>query len=113
LKSDSFLVSPPLGLLCTCIPQLVANLTTNQSCSTASLFVKELFHQRIDKVTNRRYGPISPINSRSNPAYWLSVQNLGVIFGIAISERAINVFIFIYKIIFCNMYFTQWSGTIP
>lgn len=86
LKTEALFLSPAVGLLVSCAPQLVANLRRFPPHYNSFALANELFYQRVDKGLERRFGPISPSNSKSNPAFWLSTRRLGVLLGIAMLQ---------------------------
>jgi hypothetical protein len=78
--------SPAVGLLTSLCPSLIHNIRALDSYSNVKInlskFTREFFFQRLDE-NKRRIGPLQITNSRSNVAYWLSHQQLGMLLGLA------------------------------
>jgi hypothetical protein len=102
LRAEAQQFSPAAGLLLSlCSPQTIANLRSLPNCddiaghsssASSNNLAKELFFQREDKQTGRRYGPVAIVGSKSQAAYWLNPKAMGRVIGLAISEPAMMVF---------------------
>lgn len=110
LRDDAWLFSPSLGLLAFNQPALLANVrclrsesSVTSTSSTASSsshksfrnepkfpLLRDIFYQREDSITNRRYGPLQPVGSRSLPLYWLRPSDIGAVVGLSVSSRNLD-----------------------
>ena len=91
LRKNAQHLSPANGLLLSsCCPQLIANTRGFPNTRDINLS-RELYFQREDKKTGRRYGPVAIVGSRSQAAYWLDAKALGIVVGTAISDASLQV----------------------
>lgn len=92
LTDDYIFLSPAIGLLLSTAPHIVANSRRFPNYSKQSQFLaNELFFQRYDKLSMRRYGPVTITKSRSKASYWLTTAQLGQLLGLALSSDAVKV----------------------
>jgi hypothetical protein len=90
LRQNAQHLSPATGLLLSSCPQLIANTRGFPNTRDTNL-ARELYFQREDKKTGRRYGPVAVVGSRSHAAYWLDAKALGIVVGTAISDVSLQV----------------------